>query len=678
MSGRHATAAIAFDQADRPSTTVRTAVFTATTVTTVIGTAGAWWALVAGGLNAAELAQLILFSVCFTWIAFAFWTALAGFRRLVRRRPVAGLRGPQGPADTQAITSRVALVVPVRNEDPHAVFANIRAIGESIGRSRHPELIDVFILSDTVDPDIQIAEEVAWTELRGHLASVCRVFYRRRTDSGGKKAGNLAEFCRRWGAGYEFFIVLDADSLMEADTIITMTRIMELNPGVGILQAPPTSIGGSTRFARLQQFAGFAYGTVVTAGMSAWQSADSNYWGHNAIIRTTAFARYCGLPVLSGTGPFSGEILSHDFVEAALMRRAGFEVWMLPELTGSYERLPPTLLDYAQRDRRWAAGNLQHLRLLTTAGLRPLSRLHLLMGASSYLMSPVWLLFILTGVLSALIDSTGPAARAIDPLAAVVVLAASSALVFAPRVLGLVVVLRDRDTRRALGGGRIVMLSGLLEIVVSAVMAPVTMVMQTVSLVGILSGSTVTWGTQRRDGGRPRALDLLRVHAPHVALGIALLVTAVLVPGSAIWLAAMIASLLTAPLLTAWSSRVDAPSSRMRRLVRVPEEVAPPRVVSRADELAATAPPAVTDGLRRVLTDGRAHAIHLAVLRAGGSGPVEVPERVARLVGEGAWASIAATDRALALASADFLVAQRRRPTRATRIARGISMPVHH
>ncbi|RWZ64369.1 glucans biosynthesis glucosyltransferase MdoH [Labedella populi] len=678
MSGRHATTAIAFQHPDAPSGAARAIVLTGTAITTLAGTSGAWWALVPGGLNAAEFAQLMLFGVCFAWIAFAFWTAVVGYRRLVAHGPVSGLRGPVGAADTQAITSRVALVVPMRNEDPHAVFANIRAIGESIGRSRHPELIDFFILSDTVDPDIQVAEEIAWTELRGHLASVCQVFYRRRTDNTGKKAGNLAEFCRRWGAGYEYFIVLDADSLMEADTIIMMTRIMELNRGVGILQAPPTSIDGSTRFARLQQFAGFAYGTVVTAGMSAWQRGDSNYWGHNAIIRTAAFARYCGLPVLSGTGPFSGEILSHDFVEAALMRRAGYEVWMLPELAGSYERLPPTLLDYAQRDRRWAAGNLQHLRLLTTAGLHPLSRLHLFMGAASYLMSPVWLLFILAGVVSALIDSTSAGHRAVDPLAAIIVFAASSALVFAPRALGIIVILRDRDTRRALGGGGAVLLSGLVEIVVSAAMAPVTMVMQTTSLVGILSGATVTWGVQRRDGGRPSRIALLRVHAPHVVLGLALLATALLVPGSAFWLAAMIASLLAAPLLTAWSSGTDAPSSLLGRLVRVPEEVAPPRVVTRADELAGAQAPLVVDGLRRVLTDGRAHSVHLAVLETAATRPAPVPERVARLVREGAWASIDPRDRALALASPDFLATYRRLPVRLDRASHGTPAPVHH
>lgn len=662
MSGRHATNSVEFATPGSPRSRRSTAapVFIATGVTTVLGTAAALFAVTPAGITLAEGAGLVLFFLCFSWIAFAFWTAVAGFAHLVARRPVTGLVGPSSTSDAQAITSRVALVVPVRNEDPHAVFSNLRAIGESIGRSRHPELIDFFILSDTVDPDILVAEELAWTELRGNLAGICEVFYRRRTDNGGKKAGNLAEFCRRWGAAYEYFIVLDADSLMEADTIITMTRIMELNPGVGIVQAPPIAIGGRTRFARLQQFAGFAYGSVVTAGMSAWQGGSSNYWGHNAIIRTKAFARYCGLPVLSGSGPFSGEILSHDFVEAALMRRAGYEVWMLPALSGSYEKLPPTLLDYAQRDRRWAAGNLQHVRLLGTSGLHPMSRTHLFLGAMSYLVSPLWLLFIVAGLLAALTDTVTPGVRGVDPLTAGAVFALSMILVFTPRVLGVVLVLRDKDMRRALGGSGTVVLSGIVEILVSALMAPVTMMMQTISIVGILTGARVSWGTQRRDGDAPGVSELLRVHWPHLLLGLALAGAAILIPGIAPWLALMIVALLGAPLLTAWTAGIASDGSLMARLLRIPEETAPSRVFSRAEELQGRPSPRTSDGLRRVVLEGRAHAVHLAVLETADGSPAVVPARVARYVREGAWERISTSERAIALGSAEFLRAARR------------------
>ncbi|RUQ98913.1 glucans biosynthesis glucosyltransferase MdoH [Labedella endophytica] len=657
MSGRHASVSIGLADArsSRPARGRAAPVAIATALTTALGTAVSLIAAHPGGFEVAEVVSIALFVLCFAWIAFAFCTAVAGFVRLLSRRPLSGLIGPQGAADASTITSRVALIVPVRNEDPHAVFANVRAIGESIGRSRHPDLIDFFILSDTVDPDVLVAEELAWTELRGHLAGICEVFYRRRTDNDGKKAGNLAEFCRRWGAAYEYFLVLDADSLMEADTIITMTRIMELNPGVGILQAPPLSVGGLTRFARLQQFAGFAYGSVVTAGMSAWQGGSSNYWGHNAIIRTAAFARYCGLPVLSGSGPFSGEILSHDFVEAALMRRAGYEVWMLPALGGSFERIPPTLFDYAERDRRWSAGNLQHLRLLGTSGLHPMSRLHLFLGAMSYLVSPLWLLFIASGVAMAISDAATPGIRGVDSFAAGAVFAASTLLVFTPRLLGVALVLRDRDVRQALGGTVAVIASGLVEIVVSALLAPVTMVMQTTALVSILSGAHVSWGSQRRDGDVPSLVDLLRVHGAHLVLGITLLVAGVVTPGALPWLALMIASLLGAPALTLWTAGEAPSGSPMDRLLRIPEEAAPSRVCSRAEELRAVPAPAIADGLRRVVTDARAYAVHLAILDTTGSRDDRVPASVARLVHQGAWERIDQIDRALALGSATFL-----------------------
>jgi membrane glycosyltransferase len=601
---------------------------------------------------------LLFFLVCFSWIAFAFWTAVLGFVQVLSARPVEGLRGPASWSDASRISSRVALVVPVRDEDPHAVFAALRAMGESIGRSGHGHALDFFVLSDTVDPDILVAEEVAWAEVRGHLAGRCSVYYRRRDDNSGKKAGNLTEFCRRWGAAYDYFIVLDADSLMETTTIVTMTRIMELNPHVGILQAPPVAVGGVTRFARLQQFAGYAYGRVVTAGLAAWQGGESNYWGHNAIIRTTAFARACGLPVLSGRGPFSGEILSHDFVEAALMRRAGLEVWMLPALSGSYERLPPTLLDYARRDRRWCAGNLQHVRLLTTAGLHPVSRLHLLVGAVSYLVSPAWLLLILSGVLAAGIDSARGTVGA-DPAASLAVFGCSALLVFLPRILGIVVVLRDRDARAGLGGVRGVVTSGAYEVVVSALSAPVMMVMQTVSLIGILLGRRVSWGSQRRDGGDLPIGAGLRVHWPHLLLGVVLACVIAVVPGSFPWLIAITASLLLAPWLTSWTSRADPEGSLLRRVARTPDEIAPPALLARATALEAGSSLTVSDGLERVLTDGRSFAVHLAILSTASPPREPVPERVERLVRARQWRSIGRAERATALRSATFLSAAR-------------------
>ena len=230
-----------------------------------------------------------------------------------------------------------------------------------------------------------------------------RVFYRRRLDRSERKAGNIAEFVRRWGAQYECMIVLDADSVMTGTALVTLARLMEAHPEIGILQSLPLPVGRETLFARLIQFGARLQSPMLSSGLAFWQLGESNYWGHNAIIRLRPFARYCVLPRLSGRPPLGGEILSHDFVEAAFMRRAGYEVRQVPELEGSWEEVPANVIDYAARDRRWTQGNLQHTRVLAFPGLHPLSRIHLLTGIVSYVSSPMWLaLLLISSLLSAI------------------------------------------------------------------------------------------------------------------------------------------------------------------------------------------------------------------------------------------------------------------------------------
>ena len=288
--------------------------------------------------------------------------------------------------------------MPIYNETPARVFAALEAMIEEVEASGLGHAFEWFFLSDTTDPEIFVAEEHAFLAMRKRLGQSCRLFYRHRPKNLNRKSGNIEEFVTRWGGRYAHMVVLDADSLMTGRTIIALAAAMEADPDAGIIQTLPLIVNRNTLFARLQQFAARIYGPVIAAGVSVWMGRDGNYWGHNAIIRTKAFAAHCGLPVLRGRPPLGGHILSHDFVEAALIRRAGYAVYMLPSVGGSYEECPPSLIDLSTRDRRWCQGNLQHSRVLFAKGLHPMSRQHFMTGIMAYVASPLWMAQLIVGI----------------------------------------------------------------------------------------------------------------------------------------------------------------------------------------------------------------------------------------------------------------------------------------
>ena len=356
-------------------------------------------------------------------------------------------------------TARTALLMPTYNEDPARIVGAACAMLRAIDADGGGSAFDLFILSDTNRADVWLAEQAMVDAARADPDIGPRLYYRHRARNLRRKAGNIADWVERWGAAYPFMLVLDADSLMEADTIIELARRMEADDALGILQTSPHLIGGETPLARVQQFASRVYGPVLTRGLRAWFGDAGNYWGHNAIIRTRAFAECGGLPELPGKPPFGGLILSHDFVEAAFVRRGGWAVRMADDLGGSYEHAPPNLVELAARDRRWCQGNLQHTRLLGTAGLHPLSRLHLFMGVMSYLSSPLWLLFLLAGMSLALhaylvppdyfLDrwSLFPDWPRIDPERAMMLFGLCMLVLFAPKLLGTAAFLGERAAR---------------------------------------------------------------------------------------------------------------------------------------------------------------------------------------------------------------------------------------
>ncbi|SEE45523.1 glucans biosynthesis glucosyltransferase MdoH [Bradyrhizobium erythrophlei] len=591
-----------------------------------------------GGVTIMEGMVLALFVALLAWIAFSFASALAGFFVLLRRNGNALPICDDGPLPQLA--SRTAVLLPTYNENPHQLMARLRAIHESVAATGQDESFDWFVLSDTRDPDIWIAEEQAFLA----LSDACgggRLYYRHRADNTARKSGNVGDWITRFGGAYQFMIVLDADSLMSGDTMVRMVHAMETNPQAALLQTLPIIVNARSLFSRLQQFAGRLYGPMVAAGVAWWHGSEGNYWGHNAIIRIRAFAEQAGLPELSGRKPFGGHILSHDFVEAALMRRAGWGIYMAPMLGGSYEEVPPSLLDFAARDRRWCQGNLQHLAVLTTRRLHWISRLHFMTGIGSYITAPLWLSFLLLGILISLQArfirpeyfpkgfSLFPNWPAQDPVLAAWVFGLTMALLIVPKLLGFVLLLTRRDVRRQFGGGFRALAGVIAELLISAMVAPVMMVFQSIAVVEILLGRDAGWQTQRRDDGEVERRELYRKYGVPTACGVAMAASAYAVSlPLLLWMSPVIVGLLFAIPIGAWTAKPV-----LRALFMTPEEVGPPSVLVRANELALSSAHASAPALARLRQDPDLLHRHLASLpptRRRGPGEIDPDLAMAR------------------------------------------------
>ena len=592
--------------------------------------------LAVGGVTTLEWVILTLFVILFAWVALSFASMLGGI--------VALMTGAIRPLDLgsdaapPALDKRTALLFPTYNEEPHRVLARVQAICESAAATG-ADGFDVFILSDTTDPATFIAEEAAFLALRARLADT-RVFYRHRPKNDAKKSGNIAEWLQRFGGHYEHMIVLDADSLMTGDTLVRLAAAMEQNPHVGLIQTFPVMVNATTPFARVQQFAGRLYGPLIAYGLAWWHGADSNYWGHNAVIRTRAFAESAGLPVLTGPRPIGGHILSHDFVEAALMRRGGWGILMAPALPGSYEESPPSLTEYAARDRRWCQGNLQHMGVLPSRGLHWVTRMHLATGIGSYVAAPLWLLFLVTGILISLqaqfirpeyfpkTFTLYPQWPAQDPVRAAYVFAGTMALLLVPKLIGYLAMLFDGSTRRGFGGAIRAFISMLVEVVISGLIAPVMMLIQSTSVLAILSGRDSGWQAQRRDDGTLPLRATMRRYGWHTTFGLLLGLAAYEVSYSLFaWMTPVIVGLILAIPLAQWSAS-PAAGRRLRalKLLLTPEEKDPPEILQRANALATEFDSTDPRGpLERLVSDPALLAAHRAML------PREAPRRTGEI-----------------------------------------------
>jgi membrane glycosyltransferase len=524
---------------------------------------------------------LALFLVTFAWIAISFWTAAAGFLLQVLRRDPLSLRPGPVPASPTAVRlarRRTAIVMPIFNEDPVRVMQGVEAICQSLLATGQAEAFDLFLLSDSNDPEVISKEERAAWALQGRLPPPLRMDYRRRPVNSGRKAGNIGEFCRRWGGRYDYMVVLDADSVMEGSTLVELVRLMEANPGAGLIQTMPLPVRQESLFGRFQQFANALHGPMLASGLSFWQGSGGNYWGHNAIIRIRPFMEHCNLPVLPGRPPLGGEILSHDFVEAALMRRGGWDVWLLPSLAGSYEELPGNLVDYARRDRRWSQGNLQHLRLLRTPGLHLVSRVHFLFGALAYLASLFWLLMLGTATVAAVAAYHGPQAPASGWLGTPVahaLLGATIVLLLLPKLLGITLALLQGAER--FGGALRLTVGGLLETLFSVLIAPLMMAFHSLFVAAVALGHTVPWTAQPREGRLVSWAESWQRSWPFVLTAFAWgLMVVWWAPGFFWWLSPVLAGWVLAPALVRVSGSCTAGLwLRDRGLLLAPSELAP-------------------------------------------------------------------------------------------------------
>ena len=534
------------------------------------------WQAAPAGLSAAGWVQALLVTLLFTWVALGFVTALMGAWVMHRGdRHGITLRDVHAPIERGA---RTAIVMPICNEDVATVFAGLRATCESLAGTGALSLFDIYLLSDSSDPAVRAAELQAWQRLRQALGDAAvhdggRIFYRWRRRRTRRKAGNVADFCRRWGAHYRYMVVLDADSIMHGDTLVSLVRLMEQNPRAGIVQTLPQGFGHGTVHARLQQFGSRVTGRLFALGMAYWQLGESHYWGHNAILRIEPFMRHCGLGPLPGRGGLSGEILSHDFVEAALMRRAGYEVWLAPQLGGSWEQHPANLLEELQRDRRWCQGNLQNARLLAEPGLRPAHRAMLATGALSYLVAPLWLGGVALGL------GLGAFNAASSGLWVLTLL-----LLLLPRLLGVLAV-QLRGEQRAFGGTARLWGSALLELVLSGLQAPLRMLAHSAFVLGALTGLRLDWKSPSREAAAVAWRDAMsRIGVLALpALGLVLLMLLLHhADPRAPHLAPLLLPLLLAVPFTVWSGGAGAGRVMQRAgLLSVPEEGQPPRTLQR-------------------------------------------------------------------------------------------------
>jgi membrane glycosyltransferase len=595
------------------------------------------------GWSASRTVLLLLFIALFLLVSIGCMHGVYGFfiRLFSTQRRVTGLK----PYKEQSIEgTSTAIIFPVYNENSVRVLEGLRATYESLRRTGQLDKFDFFILSDSTDPDRWVEEEKNWCDLVCDLEALGKIYYRRRLFNEARKSGNIRDFLNTWGKRYRYFVCCDADSVMRGETLVDMVKLMEAHPTVGLIQTVPALVNAESLFGRIQQFANRLYAPVFIAGLNYWALDFGNYWGHNAIIRTEPFMQFCDLPQLPGRKPFGGQILSHDFVEAALMIRENWQVWLAYDLEGSYEEAPQSLVDNAQRERRWCQGNLQHGLVLFGKGLRGVSRMHLLLGIFGYVASPLWLAFMLTfnwiycyqkytGLSEIPVQAFNPYLKDWSGTAhAFLIFVICMVVIMLPKFLSLIDLACHWPRRKEFGGLLNAAGGVVCETIFSTLHAPLLMLWHTRFVLTNIAGLSVGWATQARTAGGTDWFYALQRHWGHTVIGLVWgWVTWHLDPGLFWWFTPVLAGMvLSIPLSVLTSRRTLGARARSAGLFLTPEETRPPmelvslRSRMKIHELTngETVTPSAHTGLARAVLDPYVNAIHVTLLREKELNPV--------------------------------------------------------
>jgi membrane glycosyltransferase len=551
--------------------------------------AGCVWlsviALSPGGFGTSDLILVMLFAVTTPWFVIGFWNATIGL--LIMRfahDPVAAVTPVAAHVrGDEAITTSTAILLCIRNEPPERVARLLEPMLEGLAASGVGQRFHVYVLSDTDHPDIAAAEQSRFTALAGQWRGRVDLTYRRRPNNSGFKAGNIRDFCERWGSRHDFAVMLDADSAIGVELVLRILRMMQIDPKIGILQTLVIGMPSASPFARIFQFGMRLSMRSYTIGSAWWQGDCGPYWGHNAIVRIAPFVSHCTLPVIEKGALVKGHVLSHDQIEAVLMRKAGYEVRVVAEEGASFEQNPPTLIEFTRRDLRWCQGNMQYFPFLRAPGLRPVSRYQLLLAILMFLGSPAWMALLLIG--------SAAVALAPDPTdfmrrdAGIALLLLVPAMWFAPNIATIIDVLARREQRRLFGGGFRLIASFAITVVFVILQVPIGWASHTLFLARVLLGRTMMWGVQARDDHVvPWSLAAAQLW-PQTVMGLLpILILAASIPAAipyALWIAA--GPLLSIPLAVATASPALGRALIRAGIDRLPEETEPPAMLRALD-----------------------------------------------------------------------------------------------